>query len=179
MTNKNLRSICAAPAAHAPAASEASHLIVQARLRKPHAARLHPGRQMKTLSQIEPRTPISSLPFTISQSGSYYLSTNLTGVSGLHGIYIATGNVTLDLTGFTIQVYGFSVVGIYVAGSYTEHHQPQRQYLRLGRPLAWMRIRDPAPRNVLLEVEPCPATEIMELRGRGREPCAGLSVLYG
>ena len=30
-----------------------------------------PGPTMKTLDQIEPRTPISSLPFTISASGSY------------------------------------------------------------------------------------------------------------
>ena len=27
---------------------------------------------MKTLTEVEPRTPISILPFTISSSGSYY-----------------------------------------------------------------------------------------------------------
>jgi len=31
-----------------------------------------PAPTMKTLAQIETRTPISSAPFTISQSGSYY-----------------------------------------------------------------------------------------------------------
>jgi hypothetical protein len=33
---------------------------------------------MKSLDQIEARTPISSAPFTISAPGSYYLTTNLT-----------------------------------------------------------------------------------------------------
>src|SRR5579883_474024 len=62
-----------------------------------------PAPTMKTLSQIEPRTPISSLPFTIYIPGSYYLTTNLTGVSNSDGITISTGNVTLDLNGFTLQ----------------------------------------------------------------------------
>jgi hypothetical protein len=59
-----------------------------------------PAPTMKTLQQVEPRTPISSAPYTISQPGSYYLTTNLT--SGEHGIIIATNGVTLDLMGFTI-----------------------------------------------------------------------------
>jgi hypothetical protein len=57
---------------------------------------------MKTLQQVEPRVPISSAPFTISQPGSYYLTTNLT-VSGGNAITIATNGVTLDLNGFTIS----------------------------------------------------------------------------
>jgi len=56
---------------------------------------------MKTLDQIEARTPISSAPFTISNPGSYYLTTNLT-VSGGDAITIAASGVTLDLSGFTI-----------------------------------------------------------------------------
>ena len=60
-----------------------------------------PALTMKTLAQIEPRTPISSVPFTISSSGSYYLTTNLTVSSG-NAITIATNGVTLDLAGFTI-----------------------------------------------------------------------------
>jgi len=62
-----------------------------------------PGPTMKTLNQIEPRTPISSLPFVISSPGSYYLTTNLSGTSG---ITISSGNVTLDLNGFTLQGLG-------------------------------------------------------------------------
>ena len=31
---------------------------------------------MKTLDEVEPRIPISSVPYIISESGSYYLSIN-------------------------------------------------------------------------------------------------------
>src|SRR5689334_2731639 len=37
-----------------------------------------PGPTFKTLEQIEPRKPISALPFTITDPGSYYVTTNLT-----------------------------------------------------------------------------------------------------
>jgi hypothetical protein len=60
-----------------------------------------PAPTMKTLQQVEPRVPIFSAPFTISQPGSYYLTTNLT-VSGGDAITIATNGVTLDLNGFAI-----------------------------------------------------------------------------
>ena len=63
-----------------------------------------PAPTMKTLTQLDakldPRTPISSAPFTIAQSGSYYLTTNLTTVS--NAIVITANGVTLDLNGFTI-----------------------------------------------------------------------------
>ena len=49
----------------------------------------------------EVRTPISSLPFTISTSGSYYVTGNLDGSSG--GIDITADDVTLDLMGFTLD----------------------------------------------------------------------------
>lgn len=35
-----------------------------------------PGPTMKTLAEIEPGTPISSVPYTIAESGSYYLCAN-------------------------------------------------------------------------------------------------------
>jgi len=59
---------------------------------------------MKTLDQIEPRRAISTLPSTISQPGSYYLTKNLqfTAASG-NAITIAVSNVTLDLGGFTLS----------------------------------------------------------------------------
>jgi hypothetical protein len=60
-----------------------------------------PAPTMLTLSQVEPRTPISSTPFIISASGSYYLTTNLT-VTGGDVIIIGANNVTLDLNGFTL-----------------------------------------------------------------------------
>jgi hypothetical protein len=71
-----------------------------------------PGPTMKTLDQIETRTPISSLPCIITNSGSYYLTTNLTGASG-DGIDIMTNDVTLDLNGFTLLGTG-SGVGVNV-----------------------------------------------------------------
>src|SRR5579871_6315611 len=63
-----------------------------------------PAPTMKTLSQIERRTPISSIPYTISGPGSYYVTTNLTGGGGsTNGITISSGNVIIDLNGFSIQ----------------------------------------------------------------------------
>jgi hypothetical protein len=62
-----------------------------------------PAPSMLSLNQIEPRTPISSAPYTISQPGSYYLTTNLNLTSGLSAITIAANGVTLDLSGFTIS----------------------------------------------------------------------------
>jgi hypothetical protein len=61
-----------------------------------------PAPTMKTLDQVEARTPISAAPFTISAAGSYYLTKNITVTSG-HAIVIGTSNVTLDLNGFTIS----------------------------------------------------------------------------
>jgi hypothetical protein len=60
-----------------------------------------PAPTMKSLDQIEARTPISSAPVHITQPGSYYLTTNLTVSSG-DAIDINTNGVTLDLNGFTI-----------------------------------------------------------------------------
>src|SRR5437588_12623981 len=61
-----------------------------------------PAPAMKTLTQIEPRTPISSLPYTVTNGGSYYLTANLTGVALQSGITIQADDVTLDLNGFTL-----------------------------------------------------------------------------
>ena len=72
-----------------------------------------PAPSMKTLAQIEPRTPISALPFTINQSGSYYLTTNLTGVSGQSGIIVQARNVTIDLGGFEIVGVAGAASGIF------------------------------------------------------------------
>jgi len=48
---------------------------------------------------------ITSLPFTISQPGSYVLNGNLTGSSG-DGITIQADNVSIDLNGFTLSGAG-------------------------------------------------------------------------
>jgi hypothetical protein len=78
-----------------------------------------PTPTMKTLNQIEPRTPISSLPYSINNPGSYYITTNLTGSGGANGITINTGNVAIDLCGFTLQGVPGSSSGIAVANTYT------------------------------------------------------------
>lgn len=76
-----------------------------------------PGAVMKSLDKIEPRAPISELPFTITESGSYYMTGNLTGIAGENGITIAAGvgNVTIDLMGFTLQGVEGSLNGIILA----------------------------------------------------------------
>jgi parallel beta-helix repeat protein len=77
-----------------------------------------PAPTMKSLAQIEPRIPISALPYSITNPGSYYVTTNLTGTSGLSGISIASDNVTLDLNGFTLQGVPGSMRGIFCTTSH-------------------------------------------------------------
>ncbi|MDR3458870.1 MAG: right-handed parallel beta-helix repeat-containing protein [Verrucomicrobiae bacterium] len=78
-----------------------------------------PAPTMKTLAQIEPRTPIASLPYTITNAGSYYVTANLVGVAGQVGILISTNNVTLDLGGFALSGVPSSTTGIFISGSYS------------------------------------------------------------
>jgi len=59
-----------------------------------------PGPTMKTLSEVEPRIPISSLPYTISAPGSYYLTGDLT--TPVWGIVIEANDVTIDLMGYSL-----------------------------------------------------------------------------
>lgn len=78
-----------------------------------------PAPTMKTLDQIdtklEKRTPIPSLPYTISTPGSYYLTANLTESGTPGGIEIAADDVTLDLNGFELAGNGSAPSrGIYV-----------------------------------------------------------------
>lgn len=73
-----------------------------------------PGSTMKTLDQVEPRTPITSQTtpgdatsfFNITEPGSYYLTANLTFSGDVYGILISAPDVTLDLNGFTITRAG-------------------------------------------------------------------------
>lgn len=65
---------------------------------------------MKSLTQIEPRTPInatttpgnSGSAHLITQPGSYYLESNL-AVTNLNAISVTAADVTIDLRGFTIS----------------------------------------------------------------------------
>src|ERR1039457_5966757 len=74
-----------------------------------------PAPTMKTLAQIEPRTPISSVPFTAAASGAYYLTSNLNAPSG-NGITITAGNVSIDLNGFAL-IGNASSIGIYASNT--------------------------------------------------------------
>lgn len=75
---------------------------------------------MKTLSEVEPRTAVNATNtpgdadslFKIAQPGSYYLTGNLTGVVGKHGIEITASGVTLDLMGFDLLGVPGSLNGV-------------------------------------------------------------------
>jgi len=88
--------------------SEFSQCVAQGSLTPPGA----PAPTMKSLDQIEARTAITNTASqaTISQSGSYYLTGNLTVSTG-NGIVIAANGVTLDLNGFTITSTAPSATG--------------------------------------------------------------------
>ncbi len=77
----------------------------------------------KTLAEVEPRIAISAANtpgdanslFKITQRGSYYLSGNVSGVAGRHGIEIAASGVTIDLNGFDVAGVAGSLTGITVS----------------------------------------------------------------
>ena len=77
----------------------------------------------KTLTEVEPRIAISATNtpgdadsvFKITQPGSYYLTGNITGVVGKHGIEIAVSGVTLDLGGF--DLVGVPGMGAFVGSN--------------------------------------------------------------
>ena len=71
-----------------------------------------PAGTMKSLDQVEPRKAITSLPYTISTSGSYYLVGNLTLSNINSGINIDVDNVTIDLCGFTLDGNKLAAHGI-------------------------------------------------------------------
>ncbi len=92
---------------------------------------------MKPLDQVEPRTPVQSLPgsetavHVISQPGSYYLTADLVAQSGLNGIEIVSSDVSLDLCGFSLIGPLYSGNGI-VAGTGW-----RRILVRNGRVQGW------------------------------------------
>lgn len=79
----------------------------------------------KTLTEVEPRIAVNAVNtpgnaislYRISVSGSYYLTGNITGVSGKHGIFIDAHDVTLDLNGFALIGVTDSLDGIIVPGA--------------------------------------------------------------
>ena len=117
-----------------------------------------PAPSMKTLDQIEPRTPISSQPYTITQPGSYYLTTNLIG-GAVVGIEINADNVTLDLNGFA--VIGPGNTGINVEDGHTN------TFIRNGAVQDWVNTGVYAGRAYNCQ------TERLMVSGNGRGIWAG------
>ncbi len=79
-----------------------------------------PAPTMKTLDQVEARIIVNGAntqgdatnTFIISASGSYYLTGNITGEAGKHGISIQANDVTLDLNGFALVSGGGASRGV-------------------------------------------------------------------
>jgi len=77
-----------------------------------------PAPTMKTLDQVQPCIPIQSLSssgsasYVIDTSGSYFLTGNIIGESGKHGILVMADNVTIDLKGFSMTGVTGSQSGI-------------------------------------------------------------------
>lgn len=67
-----------------------------------------PSPTMKTLDQVQPRIPVQFLGgtatalYSIDRPGSYYLTADILGSSGMNGIEIHAPNVVLDLNGFGV-----------------------------------------------------------------------------
>ena len=68
---------------------------------------------------VEPAKQITSLPFTISKSGTYYVQANLIGKSGHDGITINADFVTVDLQKFILIGGSGTGVGIRVGDNHT------------------------------------------------------------
>ena len=81
---------------------------------------------MRTLSQLEPRTPLESLAgdstalYVINFPGSYYISVgNVAGVTGKAAIAINASGVSIDLNGFSLIGSGAATRGIEIRGAYS------------------------------------------------------------
>ncbi|MES2474501.1 MAG: hypothetical protein V4640_01880 [Verrucomicrobiota bacterium] len=100
-----------------------------------------PAAGMKTLTQVEPRTPIPAGPavpvagphFTITAPGSYYLTGNITVAEGnAINITATDGGVSLDLNGYTIRSTHASGSGSAIHIANTSNHTTIRNGHILG-----------------------------------------------
>lgn len=76
----------------------------------------------KTLTEVEPRTAVNQLAgngvakHVIAQAGTYYLTADVVGASGDHGIQVAADDVVIDLMGFTLMGGPGTADGIDLSG---------------------------------------------------------------
>jgi hypothetical protein len=82
-----------------------------------------PTPTMRTLDQLEPRTPIpgGTAAVTIAAPGSYYLTGNIAVTTG-DAVTISADNVTLDLNGFTISSTAYPANGSGIELTDNRHH---------------------------------------------------------
>lgn len=75
-----------------------------------------PSSTMKTLGEVEPRIPLgqADFPVTISQSGSYYLTENVTLATGHNAFTVYVDNVSIDLMGYTVIGHSSGGSGVYM-----------------------------------------------------------------
>lgn len=122
----------------------AAGLAVAATLFVSHAGPVNPpagavASTYKTLTEVEPRTAINATNtpgdattlFTISQPGSYYLTSNVTGSASKTGIRITVSDVTVDLNGFALLGNGAGANGVSVSGGMS------RIVIRNGKMTGW------------------------------------------
>jgi parallel beta-helix repeat protein len=91
-----------------------SSIIAQTNYLEPPGAPGSDEAKMRTLNEVEPRQVIASLPYAITNPGSYTVVKPLAGSQGLSGITISTGYVRLDLNGFPLTGTSGSLDGITV-----------------------------------------------------------------
>ncbi len=83
---------------------------------------------LKTLDEVEPRVPVNALAgdadsvHLIDQPGSYYLTADVQGEMGKHGIEVTADGVTIDLRGFSLSGVDGSLDGITLDGGISNVH---------------------------------------------------------
>ena len=95
---------------------------------------------MKPLSDVEPRIAVNALNtpgdanavFVISLPGSYYLTGNVLGMSGRHGINITSSNVELDLNGFDLVGVPGALNGVNIGSGARVHNGTIRNWPQNG-----------------------------------------------
>jgi hypothetical protein len=84
-----------------------------------------------------PGTPITSVPFTISSSGYYYLTGNLTTAGGFAiGITVNANDVTIDMRGFTLASPDLTDYGIFAQPSSSGITVEHGRFNRFAYPLS-------------------------------------------